>query len=230
MRGSERSHVIEVPKTLYRESAKVESIPQNRISERSQVLDLPRISWRESAEIVKSIPQERISERSQVMEALFLERLRERREHMGKESSPSIFVNVRIVRRFFSSDRRTSTGEVSLLTRSHVACVSEHNKTKEKGLSTCVWGGLQVVAHSENNSTSARLLGTQAREIARCMDSCVDFAATERAGSAMALEFVRYGSVCATHVCTCFQGASGSSRGVTHKLLPSHTGHMKPSE
>ena len=49
-----------MPKTVYRESAEVESILQKRVSERSQVIDVPRVSCRGSVEVVKSVPQERL--------------------------------------------------------------------------------------------------------------------------------------------------------------------------
>ena len=41
-RISERRQVIEVPKTLYRDGAEVENIPQKCISQRSQVIDVPK--------------------------------------------------------------------------------------------------------------------------------------------------------------------------------------------
>ena len=43
----ERSQVIEVPKTLYRECAEVENIRQERISERRQAIEVTKISCQE---------------------------------------------------------------------------------------------------------------------------------------------------------------------------------------
>ena len=54
-----------------------------------------------------------------------LERLRKRIEHVEKEGSPSFLSPCDVD---FSSHRRTSTGEVSSPTRSHVICVSNHKK------------------------------------------------------------------------------------------------------
>ena len=98
---SDRRQVLEVPKTLYRESAEVGHIHQKCISERSQVIDVPKnlmpgkCRGRPGLAAYSEAVSRHGGREGRESPSRFFERIRERiLEQAEKEKNPSVFLTV----------------------------------------------------------------------------------------------------------------------------------------